>query len=138
MDYFDEQEQKQKEAQEEKKYQELYQKQARIAKIVMIATFGSMGLFFAIVGIILCFVEDAREEYLNFIFLGMGIFFILLGFLLFAVIPTKGNYERYKRSIQRFGGLNTYNMHFRIGLLEERVKRLEEENQELKRKINSR
>lgn len=137
MDYFEEQEQKEKEAIEEKKYQELYQKQVKIAKLVLFIALGSTGFIFLILGIIFSFMDEAKEVYLNFVFIGLGAFFILLSVLLVMVIPKKGNYARYKRSVERFGGLNTYNMHFRIGLLEERVKRLEEENAELKRKINS-
>ncbi|MDE6584846.1 MAG: hypothetical protein K2K15_05530 [Anaeroplasmataceae bacterium] len=137
MDYFEEQEQKEKETLEEKKYQEMYQKQAKIAKLVLLITLGGTGFLFMILGIVFCFMEEAKEKYLHFVFIGLGDFFILLSIVLFLLIPQKGNYARYKRSVERFGGFNTYNMHFRIGLLEDRVKRLEEENAELKRKINS-
>lgn len=137
MDYFEEQEQKEKEALEEIKYQEMYQKQTKIAKLVLFITLGSTGFLFMILGVIFCFMEETKEVYLNYVFIGLGVFFILLSILLILVIPKKGNYARYKKSVERFGGFNTYNMHFRIGLLEDRVKRLEEENAELKRKINS-
>lgn len=44
MDYFDVEENKQKEALEEKKYQELYAKQAKISKIILLACFLPMGI----------------------------------------------------------------------------------------------
>lgn len=136
MDYFEVEEKKEKEALEEKKYQELYAKQAKISKTVMLAVFTPIGLVFILLGIIFMLTLEKEDGIIGgIVFLLLGGFFLIFGLLFYLLIPKKGNYARYKKNIQRFGGLNTYSMLIRIGMLEENVKALEEECEELKRKI---
>lgn len=140
MDYFDKMEQKNKEVMEEKKFQELYEKQAKIARFVLLIVMGSLGFFFIVFGIIALCIENPLEPELlplGIVFTSLGGFFLVLGLLLFFVIPKKGNYERYKKRVNRLGGLNFFDMNLRIEFLEDRVKKLEEENDTLKRRIES-
>ena len=136
MDYFEEEEKKQMEALEEKKYQELYKKQAKSSKIVMLICLFPLGIIFVILGIILSLTSNKEEAVEGIAFLVLGIFFLILGILLYFIIPQKGDYKKYKKNLQRFGGMNLYTMSIQLGLLEERVKSLEKENEEIKRKIN--
>ncbi|MDE5546111.1 MAG: hypothetical protein K2M84_06490 [Anaeroplasmataceae bacterium] len=135
MDYFDEQEAKEKEKLEEEKYQELYQKQSKISRIALLGVFLPIGFIFVILGISFLLGVSETEAETSYVFLGCGIFFILLGILCYFIIPKKGNYQRYKRIMNKRGGLNLFDLSIRVGLLDERVKKLELENQELMKKI---
>ena len=136
MDYFEEEEKKQMEALEEKRYQELYKKQAKSSKIVMLICLFPLGIIFVILGIILSLTSNKEEAVEGIAILVLGIFFLILGILLYFILPQKGDYKKYKKNLQRFGGMNLYTMSIQLGLLEERVKSLEKENEEIKRKIN--
>ncbi|MDE6047412.1 MAG: Got1/Sft2-like family vesicle transport protein [Anaeroplasmataceae bacterium] len=135
MDYFEEQEAKEKERLEEQKYQELYQKQTKISRVALLAVFLPMGLIFVVSGI--GFLLGSSEEDLEtaFVFLGCGVFFVVLGLVLYFAIPKKGNYQRYKSNVEKRGGLNLFDLSIRVGFLDERVKKLELENQELTKRI---
>lgn len=133
-DYFEMQENKEKEALEEKKYQELYQKQTKIARIILLACFGPIGLIFFIIGLV-AFLggnEDVELQKMGITFLALGIFFLILGLVFLICFPKKGNYARYKRNVERFGGLNIFDIKLRVEMLEEKVQHLKEQNKELK------
>lgn len=103
MDYYEEQEAKAKEKLEEERYQEAYQKQAKISRIILLATFLPSGLVFIIVGI--SFLLSSIEKEASIAFLGIGTFFCLFGIVLYFVMPKKGNYQKYKAVIKKRGGL---------------------------------
>lgn len=134
MDYFEEQENTEKEKLEEQQYQELYQKQSKATRIALLSVFLPMGLIFIILGI--CFMATSGSEAAEWIvFLCCGLLFSALGVISFFVIPKKGNYQKYKTIVKRRGGLNLFDLSIRLGLLEERVESLEKENKNLKRKV---
>ncbi len=137
MDYFDLQEKKEKEALEEQKYQELYQKQTKIARIVLLACFGPIGLIFFIIGLISFLIasEDVELQEMGITFLVLGIFFLILGFIFLICFPKKGNYARYKRNVERFGGLNIFDIKLRVEMLEDKVQSLNEQNQRLQEEL---
>lgn len=137
MDYFDELEQKNKEELEEKKYQELYQKQIKTLKVTFLIVFGILGFIFLLLGIIFLITQEEDPELLpiGIVFTCMGVVYLLLAILFHFCLPKKGNYEKYKKRINRYGGINLFNMNLKVELLEERVSKLEEENDDLKRQI---
>ncbi len=73
MDYFEEEEKKQMEALEEKKYQELYKKQAKSSKIVMLICLFPLGIIFVILGIILSLTSNKEEAVEGIAILVLGI-----------------------------------------------------------------
>ena len=133
MDYFEEQEAKEQEKLVEEKYQELYQKQSRISRIVLLATFVPMGLLFVILGI--AFLVEGTEKDGGLVFLIMGAIFCVLGVIFYFVIPKKGNYQRYKEIVKKRGGLNLFDLSISVGMLEERMNYLESENKSLIKRI---
>ena len=135
MDYFDEQETKEKEKLEEQKYQELYQKQSKTSRIALLAVFLPMGLIFVFFGIGFLLGDPKNESETGIVFLACGLFFALLGIIFYFVIPKKGNYQRYKTIVNKRGGLNLFDLSIRVGLLDERMKKLELENQTLTKRI---
>lgn len=137
MDYFDREEEKQREREESVLYEKQYEKQAKVAKKVILITFGIIGGIFFVVGIFLLAFSVADETgfSVGFVFLPMGIFFLLLGIILYAVIPTKGNYERFKKNMNRFGYTNPIYLSAQNQLLESRISRLEEKNKSLEKRI---
>ena len=135
MDYFEEQEAKAREKLEEEKYQELYQKQARISRIALLLVFLPMGLIFVIIGIVFLLASSESDAEAVGVFLGCGVTFLLLGVIFYFVIPKKGNYQRYKALVAKRGGLNIFDLSIRVSLFEERIKYLESENQSLTKRI---
>ena len=134
MDYFEELDNKEKEKLEEEKYQEIYQKQSKATRIALLSVCLPMGLIFIILGI--CFVATSGAEEAEWIvFLSCGLLFSALGLICFFAIPKKGNYQKYKTMVKRRGGLNLFDLSISVGLLEERIESLEQENQSLKRKV---
>ncbi|MDE7213158.1 MAG: hypothetical protein K2N42_01095 [Anaeroplasmataceae bacterium] len=133
MDFFDEQEAKEKEKLVEEKYQELYQKQSRISRIVLLATFIPMGLLFVLLGII--FLVEGTEKEGALVCLIMGLSFCIFGVVFYFVLPKKGNYQRYKEIVKKRGGLNLFDLSITVGILEERINQLEAENKSLIKRI---
>ncbi len=138
MDYFDMEEAKQKEAEEKKVYDQFYEKQSKIARIVLLSTFDGLGGLFVLLGILMFALSIVDEEGFNpgIVFLPMGAFFILLGIILFLAIPKKGNYERYKKRVNRYGYYNAFNFMVSNKILEAKVQKLEEENKALENRLN--
>ena len=66
---------------------------------------------------------------------GIGLLFLLLGIMLFFVLPKKGNYERYKKSVNRFGYVNSYNASTKLEMLEHENKELKERIESLEKKV---
>ena len=135
MDYFEEQEAKAREKLEEEKYQELYQKQARISRIALLLVFLPMGLIFVIIGIVFLLASSESDAEAVGVFIGCGVTFLLLGVIFYFVIPKKGNYQRYNALVAKRGGLNIFDLSIRVSLFEERIKYLELENQSLTKRI---
>ena len=135
MEYFEVKEQKTKEKIEEEKYQELYQKQAKVSRIILLACFGGIGLVFLILGLSFLPVEALEDSEISITFIVIGAFFLVLGVLSYFIIPSKGNYERYKRNLNRLGGLNYFSISVSVKTLEEQFEQLKQENENLKRKI---
>lgn len=134
MDYFEELDNKEKEKLEEEKYQEIYQKQSKATRIALLSVCLPMGLIFIILGI--CFaVSNESEEAEWIVFVCLGLLFSALGIICFFAIPKKGNYQRYKAIVKKRGGLNLFDLSISVGLLEERIESLEQENKTLKRKV---
>lgn len=133
MDFFDEQEAKEKEKLVEEKYQEIYQKQSKLSRIVLLATFIPMGLLFAILGI--AFLIGGTEKEGALVSLIMGLVLCVFGVVFYFVLPKKGNYQRYKEIVKKRGGLNLFDLTITVGILEERVNQLELENKSLIKRI---
>lgn len=136
MDYFDMEEAKQKEEEEKKTYDQFYEKQSKISRIIFLSTFGGLGGIFVLLGVLMFVFSIVDEDGFNpgIVFLPMGAFFVLLGIVLYLVIPKKGNYERYKKRVNRYG-YDAFNLMASCKILEVKVKRLEEENKSLEKRL---
>ena len=112
-------------------YEENYAKQARLAKKIVFYVLGGLGLFYIILAAVLMLfgVKGDDGENVGLILVLVGGFLVLLAFILNAVIPEKGNYERYKKNVEKYGSYNVYDMRISIEMLcsknEELEKRIE-------------
>lgn len=109
------------ESREKEIFDEMQEKQANLAKRILFGVFVGMGVLFAALGIV--FWVIIKE--LAIVFLAMGLFMVALGVILFFVIPTKYNYEKYKMRVQKYGLINTFEIHAKIVELEARIEELE-------------
>lgn len=133
MELFEE---KQKEKMEEKQFQDVYAKQARISKIALLAACLPIGIIFTLIGGIGAgLLTNSDDLIAMYIFLGMGIFFIGMAVLFYFVMPSKGNYQKYKERLQKRGVINLFDISVKVNCLEEKTKELEEENNILKKRI---
>ncbi len=119
------------------KFEETQEKQAKLAKKIMLGIFGGMGILFAVLGIVfLCLADEffgARE--LGTAFLPFGLAMAALGTLLYFVIPTKYNYEKYKARTEKYGMINLFDVNFKVSELEGKVAELEGKIAELEGKV---
>ncbi len=111
----------------EKKYQELYKKQMKLVRRILLFTFLPMGIMFCIIGLV------DIDHFLPLLI--MGVVFLVVGCIISLCFSRKGNYEKYKKNVEKYAGISSYTIMIQVGLLEERVKWLEQENQELKDQI---
>lgn len=118
------------EKREKQIFDETQEKQAKLAKKMMLGIFGAIGGLFVIFGAFwLAFdKEGTREGGLVFLFMGLG--FFALGILLFFVIPTKYNYAKYKTRVQKYGYSNIYDLASKMCELEARIEELEKQIKE--------
>lgn len=107
-------------------FEETQAKQARIAKKMLLGTFGVMGIIFAILGAVLLVSEGTKD--IGIVYLPMGLGMIVLGIILFFVIPLKYDYGKYKARIQKYGYTNAFAMSIKIAELEARIEELEKKN----------
>lgn len=119
-------------------YEENYAKQTRLAKKILFYVFGGLGLLYVLLslGLMLFGVKGDDGENVGLIFLCVGGFLVLLAFILKAVIPDKGNYERYKKNIEKYGSYNVYDMRISIEMLRSKNEELEKRIEELEKRQN--
>ena len=129
-------EEKSAEQKEKELYEEASKKQASIARKVICGVFCGLGGTYLLIGIAALIIsEDLETNIFGFVFGGIGLLFLLLGILLFFVLPKKGNYERYKKNINRFGYMNSYNASTKLEMLEHENKELKERIEYLEKKM---
>lgn len=108
-------------------FDETVEKQGKLAKKIVLGVLGGMGIFFAVMGIIFLNLNDDVFHEVGLVFAIMGAFLVALGVLLYFVVPTKGDYEKYKARVQKYGYMNTFEINAKIAELEERIAELEKE-----------
>lgn len=129
-------EEKSAEQKEKELYEQTAEKQSKIARKVLVGVFSSLGAVYLIIGIVALIIsEDIETSIVGYVFGGLGILFIILGILLFFVLPKKGNYERYKKTVNTFGYANAYNASVKLEMLAAENKELKERIESLERKI---
>lgn len=117
---------------EKELYEQIYAKQMKYVKKILCTVFIIIGLIFLVIGIILLTNQVVDEEgfMVGTVFLPIGIFFILFT-LPFLFIPTKGNYERYKKRTEKYGYIESYDTNIKLVMLNEKCKELEKRIEEL-------
>ena len=128
MNYFDEIENKKSLENEKKLFEEKYLKQQQQTKKIMTLTFGLIALIFIVIGIIFVSLGVVDEEDgfpVGWVFVGLGALYGLIA-LIFRFIKVQPDYEKFKARVNKYGGLNIYDMALRLDFLEERVKKLEQ------------
>lgn len=125
MDYFDELDKKKTEAAEKKLYDDSYNKQIKNSKKVLGITFGIFAALFIILGIIFLVAAEEEKE-AGWVFVGLGFLYGIIA-LVYCLVKFKPNYEKYKERIGKYGSTNVYDLSMRVQLLEERIKKLEEQ-----------
>ena len=132
MDFFEEEAQ---DKEEKTIFIERYNKQTKLIKSVMCTIFGCLGVFFLVAGIVVLFAGGGLAVYLPFLIIG-GVYVIvtIILFLTLGHLNAEKAYERYKSRINNHKMIyNTSESSMRIIMLENRVKRLEEEIESLKK-----
>ncbi len=112
-------------------FDEAVEKQGKLAKKLVLGILGGMGVFYAVLGLIFLCIDDATFNEIGMVFSIVGVFLAALGILLYFVIPTKGNYERYKTRVHKYGYMSTFEINAKLAELEERVAALEDEKKDL-------
>ncbi len=105
---------------------EKYTKQMRLLRIVFLSLFCAIGAVFLLLGIILAPL-DSVDNALIIIYICIGLFFILFGIICFFAIPKnpKFNYEKYRARVEKYGGVNYFEMYAKIESMEKRIEDLE-------------
>lgn len=121
-----------KDLKEKELYEKIYAKQMKYLKKMFCIIFMTIGLIFMIMGAILLIAKVVDEEgfMVGTVFLPMGLIFIA-STLPFLFIPTKGNYERFKKRTSKYGYVETYDALIKIAILDEQCKELEKRIEEL-------
>lgn len=137
------------EEKEKKAYSEAIIKRRKITKRILILAFLIMGIVYFAIGI------GLLAGTLNDIMAGQtpdeelfipGAVFAILGFLLLDAVPLvivifksvenkPVNYKRYKDQVEKFGYINTYDLSTKVTIMEQQIKELYQENEELKKEI---
>ena len=110
-------------------FAEIVKKQMRMAKKIMLIVFGSIGILFLILALVLWIadVRDAQTGVMpSVIFAPMGAIFLILGVVLYKVLPVKMNYEKYEKRCEKYGAMNYYDMAAELMLQREQIRELEE------------
>lgn len=110
-------------------FAEIVEKQMRMAKKIMLIVFGSIGILFLILALVLWIadVRDAQTGVMpSVIFAPMGAIFLILGGVLYKVLPVKMNYEKYEKRCEKYGAMNYYDMSAELMLQREQIRELEE------------
>lgn len=138
MDYFDEEEEKSQEDKESELFEKKYEQQMKLIKKVWLAAFGISGGMFLIIGILLYALYMSADGFnIGFVFIPLGLFLLLLGIILYAVVPTKGNYERYKKNLSRYDYMEPMSLSIKSQLLESRIAYLENKIEALEKKLEN-
>lgn len=113
---------------EEKLFEEKTGKAMKTIKMVLFGVFGIIGLILMVIGIVLYTLinEDPTVKIPSLILFFMGLFYMVLAIILKKLLPEKLNYDRYKKTISREGGINLYEQQVEIKMLKERIDNLEE------------
>ena len=107
-------------------FDETQEKQSKLAKKVLLFTFCGIGAAFAILAVLMFYLNTVIE--IPIVFLAVGLFLFALGIILHFAIPTKYDYDKYKSRMQKYGVMNMYEMSAKIIELEERIAALENKN----------
>lgn len=108
-------------------FNEIQEKQSKLAKKCLLLVMGLVGLVFTIISIIFFCINLSIKE-LPIIFLSLGLFLITLGIILYFIIPTKYSYDKYKLRVKKYSYMGLSDINIKIAELEERIKNLENKN----------
>lgn len=118
-------------------YEQVYEKQAKHSKKVILAVFGIIGIIFAILGVLFIAFNVVDEDgfQAGFFFLPFGIIWIAIALIVFFAMPEKGNYEKYRKHVKKYGYGNSYEMYATIEMLVLKNEELEKRVSELEEKL---
>lgn len=123
---------------EEQEFQIMMNKQVKVARITLLIIFGIIGVIFTVLGAILLganFVDESGIQ-VGFVFLPLGLVFCAIGLLCYFLIPKEKayNYEKYKRNIQKYGVVNTFQTSAMLSYHKAKIEELEARIEELEQK----
>ena len=120
-------------------YEQVYKKQAKQSKKAILAVFGILGIVFAVLGALLLIFNVVDEDgfQTGIMFLPLGIIWIAVAFIVFFAMPEKGNYEKYKNHVKKYGYGNTYETYATIEMLVLKNEELEKRVSELEEKLKN-
>jgi hypothetical protein len=127
---------------EEQQFQFVMNKQANIARITLLLVFGIIGSIFAIIGSIFIAlgIKDMETGFeVGLVFLPLGSIFILIALLCYFLIPKEKvyDYEKFKRNVQKYGVINTFQMSAMISINQAKIEELEQRIKELEQRIDN-
>lgn len=137
MDFFDEEQQMKKEDKIKKIFIEQYKKQLKLTKKIVTIIFSCMGILCCLLGAIIYPIEGIEALIPLMILGGIFIAFSILFFFLFSSdrISDK-TYDRFIKSKNKYGILNTYTLSVQFAIHEEQIEELETRIDGLERELN--
>jgi uncharacterized membrane protein len=122
-----------KEEKKNKIYNDVIEKNNKQQRKLLKIVFPILGGVYVILGIIMILIEDEEVLLPGIIFTAIGLFFVLLGFIISKTIKTK-KYTNEEIENRFMNPMNKVNANLNI-LYEARIKILEEEVIELRKKV---
>lgn len=138
MDYFENEEFKQKEEQKKKRFIENTQKQMKYAKKLLTILFGVIGILFCLLGAVFFPLEELE---MAIAFSSIGGFFILMSILFYIILScikiTDKTYEKMINYSKKVGVSNINTISAYLEVYEEQLQKLEERVNELEAELKS-
>lgn len=106
-------------------FDKMQEKQARLAKKMLLGMLCGIGAVFMLLALIFLSVGEPFPREMIIVFLAVGAFLIVLGVILYFAIPTKYSYEKYKARTEKYGVMNVFELNAKLAELEARIEDLE-------------
>lgn len=125
------------EEEEKEIYLSEYRRNSKIARRTLLAVFCSVGMALVLLSLVFFLMKVKDEEdgiELWIVFLPMAILFIVLGIILFFAIPKEGNYEKFKKYMDKPSYFQANGKTFYL-FLRKKIEHLELENEDLRKRV---